>query len=228
MLPTTLFQSSVAQTQTQTHLAHVQVQAPQAQAQAHAQAQAQAQAQAHALAQTQTLAQVNAQAQALFNAPAQNCAMVRAHAQRNRSPSPGLPFRAPNSFPKHPHVMIGVQQFSQPAAPLQTSGGSWYVGMHPAEATLQATTGTNSWYPSASATTEKMKTCRHPHVPNGDYVESSYQEVVSREQASREQAMESVHTPVPGAQAGATNTSFKEYVTYGKALLGDFARKLQG
>lgn len=38
--------------------------------------------------------------------------------------------------------------------------------------------------------------------------------------------MESVYKPIPGAKSGAQSTSLNDYITYGRNVLGDLARKL--
>lgn len=155
---------------------------------------------------------VQAQAPALFNATAMNSEPVRAQSPSGtRSLSPGtiIRFRA-SSPPLNRPCAVGIQEVPQPAAPVQSSEPFRYAGMRQTEGTKQAIFRTNLCYPMRA------------QALNRNYVETGYQENVCRKRA-----MESVHTPVPGEKAGATDTSFKEYVNYGKSLLGDVRRKLQ-
>jgi hypothetical protein len=64
----------------------------------------------------------------------------------------------------------------------------------------------------------------------GSEVGVTYYDVVEQPTANdknnrRVAAMESVHQPVPGAKSGREGASIKDYVSYGKSLMGDMFRK---
>lgn len=42
----------------------------------------------------------------------------------------------------------------------------------------------------------------------------------------RTQIMEEVYIPIPGATAGATTSTMRDYLSYGRAIVGDMARAL--
>lgn len=121
-----------------------------------------------------------------------------------------------------------------PGRPMQFAG-SWYAGMgkngalnqHPA---LGSSGRPNSWYLSQGAMLAGM-----PPPPAGmpvDPYQRARQQAMQQAAAGipdweddRVAAMESVHQPVHGATSGATTATLSDYVSYGKSLLGDLARK---